>query len=48
MDSILDEIKTNVVKSEDELESITVKKEIYKDAEIEICEGNIKTCICKN
>ena len=43
MYSILDNIKTDIIKSEYESESITVKEEIYKDAEIEICTGNIKT-----
>ena len=41
MYSILDNIKSDIIKSEYESESITVKEEIY--AEIEICTGNIKT-----
>ena len=39
MRSILGIIITDIVKSEDESERITVKEEIYKDAEIEICTG---------
>ena len=42
MHSIVAEIITDIAKSEDESERITVKEEIYKDAEIEICEGKTK------